>query len=152
MGIGGLHPDFIVLDELVADFVSQGRGLGKGAAALLEVGVGDTAAVCPACADQRHEECWQHDPPQGVPFLTCPCRMVVAHQERYAVTRGRCRVTTTFSTRLSFVIYDRHTHRALGGWFAMEDAARARAYSLNGPSAADLAEASAALQEAMDLL
>lgn len=154
MGIGGLHPDFVVLDEIVANFEPQGRGWGK-SAALLEVGVGfgtGEPTACPACVDRRHEDCWQHDPPQGVPFLTCPCRVVVAVQERYVVTPGRCRVATSFSTRPGFVIYDRHTHHSVGGWFALEVAARAVAYDMNGPSSADIAAAIAALREATELL
>jgi hypothetical protein len=149
VGIKGLHADFVVVDE-AADYTPRtwprvpfGRGLGKGGPEM----------ACPACQAGDHSSCWQHDPPVGVPFLVCPCKVPsTGPGPRFLVTAGSCPMGNRFVVRAGYVIFDKLGHVTVVGWFGARLAAESMAATMNGPSAAEIAEARADLAAMIESL
>lgn len=130
----------------------------------------DPLVPCGACRAGEHFSCWEHDPPRGVPSLTCPCRKAVpvADGWRYIVVPGispsfvpsepgeliglRSIWAERVMGRSGWVIFDQVEHHLVAGWFADQRAALGMVANMNGPTAAEVAGAAASLRAAADLL
>lgn len=109
---------------------------------------------CPACQRGDHEECWQVDPPWGIPIITCPCRDASWADMAGPEWWTRFVVVTSVGPvgQPGWAVFDRLDHRTKGGWFADAQPARLLADEMNGPSAAEIAAAQAALRSVLAML